>query len=174
MSKLITEVIEFSGEQGSDPSTPAANKALLYTKDDGSGKTLLKVIVANASILTLATTVTTGLPGTLTAGVVNTKNPVVFNTQTTLAHGLGATPHQLIAYLECLSTEWEYAVGDRVPLGTGDGPGTVGYSVSSGATNTDISIGGGPVVIVKGGSTIGPQLITAAKWKIVVIPYKIN
>lgn len=109
--------------------------------------------------------------GTLTAGTTNTKNPVVFSTQTTAAHGLGATPTHYNKYLECITTEWGYAVGDRIDMPGQDANGAYGISVSANATNTYISIAGGIVVVPLAGGS--PQAITAANWKAVVVPYKI-
>ena len=55
MSKLVVETIEFSAEQGSDPSAPAANKAVMFMKDNGSGRTQVAMRFANGSTVILGT-----------------------------------------------------------------------------------------------------------------------
>lgn len=55
MSKLVVETVEFSAEQGSDPSFPAANKAIMFTKDNGSGRTQVGIRFSNGSTVILGT-----------------------------------------------------------------------------------------------------------------------
>ena len=42
-------------EQAADPAAPAANKAILYTKDNGAGKTQLAVRFATGAVQIIAT-----------------------------------------------------------------------------------------------------------------------
>ncbi len=119
----------------------------------------------------------TNLPassGGLTAGTVCTKNPVVFDTMTTQAHGLGATPSfGVMAWLENLSAEASYGVGERIMLGSeGRITNAIGVIISSDATNTYISISDSISVMNK--TTFSQTSITASKWKVTATPYKIG
>lgn len=122
----------------------------------------------------------TNLPtssGGLTAGTTNTKNPIVGSSTTTTAHGLGATPAFVIAWLECISADQGYSVGDRLALSAiaepSIAPADDAYiGVYYNATNTVINIGALPLLPDQNhGALIKP---TAAKWKAVCVPYKIS
>jgi hypothetical protein len=47
--------IQFSTESSADPTAPAANQAILYTKDNGAGKTSLMVRFASGAVKTICT-----------------------------------------------------------------------------------------------------------------------
>ena len=117
--------------------------------------------------------------GTLTAGTSLTQNPITANTQVTQAHGLGATPHIVIGYLENLTTEYGYAAGDRYYLGAGyhDANFAVsqnGVGFNANATNLVGLVGNTAFYIQsKTDSTMGNS-ITFANWKFVVDCWKVN
>lgn len=114
--------------------------------------------------------------GTITAGSTNTLGPsITTSTKTTAAHGLGATPGMLVHYLECTSADNSYAVGDRVYSTSQDGGSgtTAGYAAAADATNTYIITGStAPCIPPNGGGTM--VAIDVTKWKIVIVPYKVN
>jgi len=110
--------------------------------------------------------------GTLTAGAINTMNPLAINSKTTIAHGLGAIPNLVVFYLECLTAEQGYSIGDRVQFPSLSG--SNGCSVEFDATNTVILVSNSsPAIIPKGvpGTSVN---LTPANWKIVALPYKFN
>lgn len=112
--------------------------------------------------------------GTLTAGTVLTMNPFTINTTSTGTHGLGAAPNIAYGYLECLSTDQGYAVGDQISLTEGaQSASSQGITFSVNATNVTISTGAAPpnVTPAAGGA---PGALTAAKWKAVLVTYKVN
>lgn len=115
----------------------------------------------------------TNLPaqtGRLVAGTPLVINPFALSTTSVQAHGLGVEPLLVKAYLECLTAELGYSVGDRVLLEsfTATTP-----SVTVDATNvTAISQGFTPQIIRK--DTHVNANTTAANWKLVITPYKIT
>lgn len=116
--------------------------------------------------------------GTLTAGASLTQNPYDDDATATQAHGLGGYPTLVIAYLECLSTEYGYAVGDRISMSAsyvldGSAGSTSGGNLTADTTNIVWTAGAqNPVVVRK--DTRAQATITAAKWKYVAVPYKLN
>lgn len=113
--------------------------------------------------------------GSLTAGTTATKNPVAINTKTTQAHGLGSSPVLVVMYLECLTAELNYSIGDRVLVQTtNNAAGNFGYSVEYDLTNVVILVGNQPPQIHDKNTPAAITPITTANWKIVAIPYKMN
>lgn len=114
--------------------------------------------------------------GTLTAGTALTVNPYVANVVTSpLAHGLGAAPALVRVKLICLSADQGYATNDEIIMGgTATTSSDCAYTVACDATNIYLSTGnnGNPRVTNKASGSNGN--ITAANWKIIVTPYKIN
>jgi len=110
--------------------------------------------------------------GTLTAGTSCTKNPYAGATQTTQAHGLGAIPSLIDTYLECVSGEHGYSIGDRVqPYGLNINTDS-GWVVHKDATNLIIITASNvPYVLHK--TTSAVSVITAASWKVVATPFKV-
>ena len=83
----------------------------------------------------------------------------------------------VLSYLECLTAELGYSIGDRIRLESewvGDGTnGTLGFNIATDTTNTIfVSIVNLPVIQRK--DTNVQQFITAANWKLVATPYKLN
>lgn len=162
----------------------ANNAVLVVDTSVGTVKMAWKTTLAG---LTLTSPVITGtvtgtytlggtptISGTVLTGTQCVKNPVAVTTATAAAHGLGASPTFVVSYLECLTTEYGYAVGDRIyptdVYTTSQGNG--GWSVAINATNTTIYISSLPVV--HHASTLVLSIITPANWKIVAVPYKVN
>lgn len=111
------------------------------------------------------------IPGACLAGATCTQSPFTANTATVQAHGLGAIPHFIVSYLECLTAEANYSIGDRISMQL-----TVGASnnwiVEFDATNVRIVTAATGAIINKTAPG-GPTNITLANWKVVAIPYKI-
>lgn len=115
------------------------------------------------------------IPGVLVAGTTCAQNPVTTSTTTTQAHGLGAAPTFVIAYLECLTSELGYSIGDRVHMQFKDnGAGNFGYMVEWDATNVRILQGSAVPQLLNRATPVGVSSITAANWKIVAVPYKLT
>lgn len=112
--------------------------------------------------------------GTLTAGTQCVKNPTAANTRTTQAHGLGTTPTMVIGYLECLTAELGYSIGDRVAYSNNEPASARGISIEYDATNVVIIINDTTVAGVNRKDTSAAANITAANWKFVATPYKLN
>lgn len=109
----------------------------------------------------------TGITGRLVAGTSLILNPYANSTTVTQAHGLSAQPALLNSYIECLTAEGGFSIGDRI-YNYETNPPTIG----SDATNTFLSISSGiPGVWNK--STHAIFNITIANWKAVVVPYKL-
>lgn len=114
--------------------------------------------------------------GTLSAGSALTMNPYAANTVASpVAHGLGAVPSLVRVHLICLSSDQGYATNDVIPMaGTATTSSDCGYSVAVDGTNIYLSTGnnGNPRVTNKASGSNGN--ITAANWKLIITPYKIN
>lgn len=115
--------------------------------------------------------------GTLTAGTPAVLNPYTASTAVTTAHGLGATPIFVQVYLECLSADRNWAVGDRIQINSHNQFNTVGPVVGYDGTNTFIRTsndGAGLLSVVDKTTPAGYVTLTYANWKIVATPYKLN
>jgi len=113
--------------------------------------------------------------GTLVAGTTNVMNPYVLGAVQNQNHGLGAQPTILYAYLECLTAELGFNVGDRVVVSTGNLSTTNNlFALVSDTAKTTISTGASLAPEVPRKDTGVVSVITAANWKLVVIPYKLN
>ena len=107
--------------------------------------------------------------GRLIAGTPLIQNPSAVNTHASQAHGLGQIPDHLVAYLECLTAELGYSVGDRVYTPTFSA--AQGYGAD--ATDVFMSISNNTAQIFNKSSTTISS-ITAANWKRVIVPYKLS
>lgn len=166
--------------------TSAANKILYFT---GSAAAALLDLSTNTALGTSDTTLSSqkaiktyidaavaAVVGSLTAGTPCVVNATIAtSTKTTQAHGLGAQPTFIETYIENVTTDLGYAVGERVRI---SGPGapnanTNGFSVSSDATNVYVSTSSGAITITPsaGGAVLA---IDMTKWKLVATPYKLN
>ncbi|MCX6787597.1 MAG: hypothetical protein NT108_00305 [Candidatus Kaiserbacteria bacterium] len=115
-----------------------------------------------------------GAPGTLTAGTSVVMSPVSVPGIATQAHGLGGIPTLVNSYLECLSAEQGYNVGDRIPESRFNTSSSAGWHVRYDATNVYILSSVSGLVAVNGTSPGAGVVLTPSKWKIVVVPYKLN
>jgi hypothetical protein len=116
------------------------------------------------------------LPGTLSAGTQLVLDPYAVSSQPSVAHGLsGGQPTFTTWYLECLTNNNGYLVGDRVTtLGDGDTSNRAFCIVSDtdGATLIVTTTATTPMLPNKTtGAAFG---LTAAQWKLVVTPWRIN
>lgn len=114
-------------------------------------------------------------PSSIIAGTILTKDPLVFNTTTSQAHGLGQEPSFIRVVLECISAENEWVAGDRIDISAGfmaDSNAASYYDamVYSDTTNVYLKLHNGIYLYYKTSSA--GALITASKWKIYCYPYK--
>lgn len=170
------------GNTGADPSYSAVVEADITTADNTTNNVTSSKHGFCPKAPADATTFLNGanppaytVPvGTLTAGTTCTQNPYVGTTVTTQAHGLGTTPSVIVAYLECLTAEFGYSIGDRVAYNfSWAGGGSSGWFVEYDSTNLRILSGGGLVGINRTSPAASINL-TSANWKVVATPYKLN
>jgi len=131
-------------------------------------------ILAGSGTLTFGTT--PGGSGTLTAGNAYTLNPYAVSTASgATAHGLLVTPTFYKARLVNLSTEAGWTVGQEVDtLAVDNNAANVGWVTGGDGTNFYVStLATLPYVASVTAPGAGVQ-ITAAKWQLVVTPYKVN
>lgn len=105
--------------------------------------------------------------GRLIAGTSLILNPFATSQSASQAHGLGATPALVVWYIECLTAEHGYGVGERIDL-----PSAMTSTVSYDGTNvyyTTQSV----CQITDKTSHLNANL-TAANWKAVIVPYKLS
>lgn len=87
----------------------------------------------------------------------------------TFAHGLGAVPNRLECYLECVTADANWSVGDKLDLMPRD-------SVSSAIYNFQVARNATNIIVVQGqsgiaslnGTTAAGAVFTLANWKLVV------
>lgn len=112
--------------------------------------------------------------GILTAGTSAVMNPFTVNTSTNYAHGLGVTPVFEDVYLECLTSELGYAIGDRIKVGLWTVATESGFIYTKDATNIGIITGAAAPRAINRATPAGNVALTATSWKIVIVPYKLN
>lgn len=117
----------------------------------------------------------TGL--TLTAGTTLTLDPYALNTTTTQAHGLGVRPRLFDCYLECKTSELGYTAGQILPMPTlhvqGNNPGTI-WNCTADATNTVLITSSTLLpVVVRADTRTATTPITAANWRVLIVPYSV-
>lgn len=110
--------------------------------------------------------------GTLTAGTSAVLNPAALSTKTAQAHGLSKTPDFYHTYIECLSAELGYSVGDRV--GNADLNGATGWMVEFDATNITTITSNTNIAVINKTTPAGTTAITLSKWKLVAVPYTLS
>lgn len=160
------------------PQLGGAGKLSTSLLDTGTSAGQVVKLDGSAALPAVSGANLTNLPspsGGLTAGTTNTMSPVSAGASSSVAHGLGAAPAIVMAWLECTSAEINYSVGDRVYLGT-DGNSAQIINIQADATNTNIIVtdSANPQVLNKTAAHRSSTAITLSKWKIVAVPYKIN
>ena len=98
------------------------------------------------------------------AGILN--GTIAISTTLTAVHLLGQAPDCMISYIECITANNGYAVGDRIFSNQGKG---IDYSAN--ATNVTISFNSAlPQIVPKAGGAL--LTIVAANWKAVARPVR--
>ncbi len=148
------------------------------TTDTLSNKSLGSPLITTPTLSgTIIGTYTLGgtptIPGVLVSGTPTVLNPYAVNSIAATAHGLGATPHIVIAYAECLSADIGYSTGDRVYF-PGDLGSTSGFNVAAEANNCVILTNSANLSMLNKGAPAGPVAATSANWKLVVQPFKLT
>jgi hypothetical protein len=146
------------------------------TTDTLTNKTLGSPVLSGTVTGTYTLGGTPTIPGSLTAGTILTKNPIAFSGVSTQAHGLGGIPTLYAAYLECLTTEQGWAVGDRVSIASAGANGNAGVpnGITIGSDSTTVTLSITNNIMVNHKTTGAGGYITAANWKLIVTPYRIN
>jgi len=142
--------------------TLAVGDQLIY--EDGKGWACLD---KNGNLKTAAASA-------LTLGTQNVLNPAAASASNVVAHGLSRKPDFVFAWMECLTANAGYSVGDRLVITSSTqvtSSGAIG--ISSNATNTYISTDATlPSPEARGGG--GTVTITGADWKICAQPVLFN
>lgn len=112
--------------------------------------------------------------GTLVTGTPCIQNPWAQSGKTVQAHGLGAIPTMVVAYLECLTAEEGYSVGDRIDYSMWEIADSVGFVIVIDATNVTILSSPNQIHSYNKTTPAGAVILTAAKWKVVAVPYRLN
>jgi hypothetical protein len=85
----------------------------------------------------------------------------------TLAHGMGAAPKLVQAYLKCMTAEFGYAVGDTIPADI-----FTDMSVTSDATNLSVRMTSASTPLAALNKTTGATVtLTNANWKFFIRAY---
>ena len=156
---------------------PTATDTLVgkATTDTLTNKTVTAPVLSGTITGTYTLGGTPTVTGTLTAGTSLVKNPYAVSTQTTQAHGLSTTPSFVVVILECLTIDGGWAVGDKLPMSAGMAGFNVTPSFQVFWDGTDLQLNllsAAPGILHK---TSGSSLnITAASWKMTVVPYKLT
>lgn len=138
---------------------------IVGTQTAGNNTTL----AASTAFVTTAVAGVTA-PTTTQLGATVTINPYALGSAANVAHTLGAMPTDIIAYLECISTEGGWAAGERLPIrtsGSGNSQGDPNWTFGHNATTTYISLFDSLLPALTNKTTGALFTITAAKWKIV-------
>jgi hypothetical protein len=112
--------------------------------------------------------------GTFTAGTPCIYGPsIAASVKTTAAHNLGGIPAFTVAYAECMIAEQGYSVGDRVAQNRGAE--VNGFDVVYDATSVVILTSNNVALTILNKTTPGARAgATAANWRLVVVPYRLN
>lgn len=154
---------------GSDITTAAGDVAFVFADTT----TQMDVYVIRAS----GAAVVPPTAGTLTAGTSLEQNPIAVNATVTQAHGLGSTPALLQTTLVCVADELGWVAGQIYDLGASaadNGTNLAAFSIEKNATNLVVTTSSAVDINIINKSTNAVAGITAAKWKLVITPYKIN
>lgn len=151
--------------------------ATLAGSESLSNKTIVAPVLSGTVTGTYTLGGTPTVTGIITAGTNCVKNPYAVSSSTTQSHGLGVIPAFVFVYLENLTAELNYSIGDRVNVSAllhetsvGGQPTITGVAD---ATNVILVIGSGTIQLPD--KSIGTStVITAANWKVVAVPYKVT
>ena len=152
--------------------------AVFVTQGTAHGDTLWTVNTADP--ITVGTTAITFAE--LGAGAVFTKSyaspaqTITSGGQLTLAHGLGAVPKMVRAYVKCTTAEINYSVGDTVEVpfnqSTRGASSSKGLAIRWEAANLVIRMGSAATVFdILNASTGGNSAITNSKWDLYLEAY---
>ncbi len=84
-----------------------------------------------------------------------------------LAHGFGAVPKLFRGIIRNKTTEFGYAVGDEVEIGSLGNGANLGASICADATNVSAVIGGNGISLIRKDTFVNAT-ITAGNWKVVL------
>jgi len=95
--------------------------------------------------------------------------PTTAGTYTLGAHGFNQTPKSIEVWLECLTAEQGYSVGDVVrPEEIYSSPTLWTHTPSADSTNVYVVIGNAAGIAAPHKTTGASQALTAANWKLIV------
>lgn len=162
-----------------------ANGTNTTVSGSGTSGSPFTVGVATATSSVLGVVKPDGTTITISGGVISsnggvikgtslTVNPYALGIHTSSAHGLGSTPTYIVGYIECLTAQLGYNIGDRIYTGGGLGGAfntTPSIILSADASSVYIDTEGSTSPFILNKSTSGSAQITPADWKIVATPY---
>lgn len=157
------------------PATVAINGSILIGNTVSGGFDVTTITQGSGIQLTNGKgSITIAAAGTVTKGTTCTQNTLAASTITTALHGLGQTPTFTDSYLECVSVEAGYLVGDRIYV-FADGATARGFSTFANATHSGFAstaTASGPFVADK--SSGAATNLTLTKWKGVIESFLVN
>lgn len=128
----------------------------------GLARAKAQLIVNGKGLVTGASNVTTSFKS------ANLGSPTS-NAQYTAAHGLGAAPSTVQAYIVCTTTNLSYPVGAVVAVNEGGTSRNDGATAWASSTNAAVNVGTNGIAITPNDGTGNGALITAADWQIYVV-----
>mgnify|MGYP000865916295 FL=1 len=152
---------KFSGGNDEKPGTAAAEQTLYAYVVRASDEILIRKVWSS---------------GRYRVGFWREFDKSTFATSTTYtqAHGLGRHPGNVMAWIECTSTELGFSVGDRIPImgAIGDGGGAARMAMVVTNTTNVLVVTGSSVPSITNISTNASGTITAANWKVIIRIYE--
>lgn len=113
--------------------------------------------------------------GGLAGGSLLTQNPYAASATVTQAHGLSGRPQMLDVYLECITADAGYSIGDKVTFPAGViSSGACPFVTYADATNVYLNTTSGVTPAIPHKSTHTNTAITVASWKLCAKPYYIS
>ena len=119
-----------------------------------------------------ATSLTTQtITGTTRMGTPIEQSPLVANTGVSGEHGLGVAPTGAVYYIECITAEQGYAIGDKVPYGRAD-RGTFWWNETMAGWQPETRQ---PFITERDDQSDSDEAgVTRANWKAVLIAYVVE
>lgn len=161
MTGDLTWTVSFNGSAGV---TAAGTLATVNTNVGSFGGHTVSspsFTVNGKGLITAAADVVTAFKST------NLGNPTG-NSQYSVAHGLGATPSKVQAYIVCTTTNLSYPVGAVVAVNEGGTSRNDGATAWATATNAAVNVGTNGIALTPNDGSGNGALINATSWQIYV------
>lgn len=135
----------------------------LFLDKAANGVTVFDYYAVSSSVILLTPVWRTNMPAITGYKDVTISSSLTLGTTQSITHGLGVYPASVDFYLQCITTDLGYSVGDRLPIGAGGMEGANDRGIVGGVSATN--------VFVKSCSTAfclpqsgNAQQITGSRW----------